>query len=347
MDATSGSRVRRPLTRSITGINTGFHSWDNGSMLDRISWMPVLKERHGYDGKTIFLRDLFLINEWHKDMLRVAKDNGTPLPNSTTLDEWKTLLTEDIFNAAFTRDDGSWILFKEPNSSHTSFFFHIMMCTHIGSPFSLFWAYPVRAIIQPTLAVSLSLSLDLKMWCCSFHTHEACWVGANFFFLPECKMNRLWPWIFIVISLCSWIFQILQQPEWGREARTATVCPTEEEGVPGTGHCQADASHALNISSMPRSKIRKYIWWREKDSNLFYFFQCPNQMSGGDICVSASRAGPNHLWHPRCFVCNICKELLVDLIYFYKEGKLYCGRHHAETIKPRCSSCDEVFWISI
>jgi len=32
----------------------------------------------------------------------------------------------------------------------------------------------------------------------------------------------------------------------------------------------------------------------------------------------------------------------VDLIYFYREGKLYCGRHHAETLKPRCSACDEV-----
>ncbi len=32
----------------------------------------------------------------------------------------------------------------------------------------------------------------------------------------------------------------------------------------------------------------------------------------------------------------------MDLIYFYKDGKLFCGRHHAETIKPRCSACDEV-----
>ena len=32
----------------------------------------------------------------------------------------------------------------------------------------------------------------------------------------------------------------------------------------------------------------------------------------------------------------------MDLIYFYKDRKLYCGRHHAETTKPRCSACDEV-----
>ncbi|XP_019881577.2 protein prickle isoform X2 [Aethina tumida] len=69
---------------------------------------------------------------------------------------------------------------------------------------------------------------------------------------------------------------------------------------------------------------------------------CEETMSSGDICVFASRAGPNTCWHPACFTCCICRELLVDLIYFYKEGRLYCGRHHAETIKPRCSACDEI-----
>ena len=46
--------------------------------------------------------------------------------------------------------------------------------------------------------------------------------------------------------------------------------------------------------------------------------------------------------YPTCFACSVCQELLVDLIYFYKDRKLYCGRHHAETTKPRCSACDEV-----
>ncbi|XP_054277732.1 protein prickle-like [Macrosteles quadrilineatus] len=69
---------------------------------------------------------------------------------------------------------------------------------------------------------------------------------------------------------------------------------------------------------------------------------CDERLSTGDMSVFASRAGPNCCWHPGCFVCSVCKELLVDLIYFYKEGKLYCGRHHAETLKPRCSACDEI-----
>ena len=40
--------------------------------------------------------------------------------------------------------------------------------------------------------------------------------------------------------------------------------------------------------------------------------QCPSFLDGGDICVVASRAGANRRWHPGCFQCAACKELLVD-----------------------------------
>ncbi|XP_022190071.2 protein prickle isoform X2 [Nilaparvata lugens] len=69
---------------------------------------------------------------------------------------------------------------------------------------------------------------------------------------------------------------------------------------------------------------------------------CDDMLSTGDMSVFAARAGPNACWHPACFVCAVCNELLVDLIYFFREGKLYCGRHHAEILKPRCSACDEI-----
>ncbi|KAM9859412.1 prickle-like protein 2b [Aulostomus maculatus] len=72
--------------------------------------------------------------------------------------------------------------------------------------------------------------------------------------------------------------------------------------------------------------------------------QCGGQINGGDIAVFASRAGHGLCWHPACFVCNMCSELLVDLIYFYQEGKIYCGRHHAERLKPRCTACDEIIF---
>ncbi|KAH8389936.1 hypothetical protein KR200_004337 [Drosophila serrata] len=71
---------------------------------------------------------------------------------------------------------------------------------------------------------------------------------------------------------------------------------------------------------------------------------CEEPLSGGDIVVFAQRLGAQLCWHPGCFVCSVCKELLVDLIYFQRDGNLYCGRHHAETQKPRCSACDEIIF---
>lgn len=76
---------------------------------------------------------------------------------------------------------------------------------------------------------------------------------------------------------------------------------------------------------------------------IIFKFQCESQLSTGDIVVTSQRLGSNIYWHPACFVCCICKELLVDLIYFHRDGKLFCGRHHAENLKPRCSACDEVW----
>ncbi|XP_051964263.1 prickle-like protein 2 isoform X2 [Xyrauchen texanus] len=72
--------------------------------------------------------------------------------------------------------------------------------------------------------------------------------------------------------------------------------------------------------------------------------QCGRQICGGDMAVFASRAGHGSCWHPQCFQCASCSELLVDLIYFYQDGHIYCGRHHAEHIKPRCQACDEIIF---
>ncbi|CAI5665294.1 unnamed protein product [Oreochromis niloticus] len=71
---------------------------------------------------------------------------------------------------------------------------------------------------------------------------------------------------------------------------------------------------------------------------------CGENINGGEMAVFASRASAGLCWHPSCFVCSTCRELLVDLIYFYHDGKIHCGRHHAELLKPRCSACDEIIF---
>lgn len=72
---------------------------------------------------------------------------------------------------------------------------------------------------------------------------------------------------------------------------------------------------------------------------------CGERLGGGEMAVCVSRAAAaGQCWHPACFTCSTCSELLVDLIYFYHDGKVHCGRHHAELLKPRCSSCDEIIF---
>ncbi|XP_042198158.1 prickle planar cell polarity protein 3 isoform X1 [Callorhinchus milii] len=72
--------------------------------------------------------------------------------------------------------------------------------------------------------------------------------------------------------------------------------------------------------------------------------KCGGKISGGDVAVFAQRAGARACWHPCCFGCATCHELLVDLIYFYQDGKIQCGRHHADLFKPRCASCDQLIF---
>ncbi|EMP25605.1 Testin [Chelonia mydas] len=73
-------------------------------------------------------------------------------------------------------------------------------------------------------------------------------------------------------------------------------------------------------------------------------YRCKLNMKEGDPAVYAERAGYDKLWHPACFVCCTCNELLVDMIYFWKNGNLYCGRHYCDSEKPRCAGCDELIF---
>lgn len=59
--------------------------------------------------------------------------------------------------------------------------------------------------------------------------------------------------------------------------------------------------------------------------------------------VKAERLGKDAQWHPKCFKCRKCSQLLVDLIYFHFDNEIYCARDLAELMEiPRCSACDEL-----
>nr|CAD7418035.1 unnamed protein product [Timema poppensis] len=71
--------------------------------------------------------------------------------------------------------------------------------------------------------------------------------------------------------------------------------------------------------------------------------ECAQRVHSGEVAVFAERAGENAMWHPQCFTCHTCKELLVDLVYFFYKSNVYCGRHFADLLNiPRCFACDEV-----
>ncbi|XP_072038136.1 testin-like [Amphiura filiformis] len=72
--------------------------------------------------------------------------------------------------------------------------------------------------------------------------------------------------------------------------------------------------------------------------------RCKEGMGGGDVAVFAERAGQDKCWHPGCFRCQTCNELLVDLIYFFKNDDIFCGRHYADLLRNRCAACDELIF---
>ncbi|CAD7012318.1 unnamed protein product [Ceratitis capitata] len=72
---------------------------------------------------------------------------------------------------------------------------------------------------------------------------------------------------------------------------------------------------------------------------------CAKPIPLGDVAVKAERAGKEIAWHPECFKCYTCRELLADLVYFFHGGQVYCGRDLAINLKiPRCKACDELIF---
>ncbi|KAM8914844.1 LIM and cysteine-rich domains protein 1 isoform 2-T3 [Spinachia spinachia] len=72
---------------------------------------------------------------------------------------------------------------------------------------------------------------------------------------------------------------------------------------------------------------------------------CRGEVAKETPAVYAGRAGYHGaLWHPACFVCSECGRALVDLVYFWSNQKLFCGRHFCQTVWPRCCGCDELIF---
>ncbi|KAL0891850.1 hypothetical protein ABMA27_015109 [Loxostege sticticalis] len=71
---------------------------------------------------------------------------------------------------------------------------------------------------------------------------------------------------------------------------------------------------------------------------------CNKPIRSGSIAIQAPRLGEEAPFHPSCFACADCGELLVELAYCALDGRLYCVRHYDERLKPRCQACDELIF---
>ncbi|XP_004462903.3 prickle-like protein 4 isoform X2 [Dasypus novemcinctus] len=71
---------------------------------------------------------------------------------------------------------------------------------------------------------------------------------------------------------------------------------------------------------------------------------CKEPLRPGEYAVFTALAGKQRCWHQPCFACRACGQALIDLIYFYHDEHLYCGRHHAELLRPRCPACDQLIF---
>ncbi|XP_037698018.1 prickle-like protein 4 isoform X2 [Choloepus didactylus] len=72
--------------------------------------------------------------------------------------------------------------------------------------------------------------------------------------------------------------------------------------------------------------------------------KCKELLRPGEYAVFAALAGERRGWHRSCFACQACDQDLINLIYFYHDGRLYCGCHHAELLRPRCPACDQLIF---
>nr|XP_061796829.1 LIM and cysteine-rich domains protein 1-like isoform X1 [Nerophis lumbriciformis] len=72
---------------------------------------------------------------------------------------------------------------------------------------------------------------------------------------------------------------------------------------------------------------------------------CRGEVAAESPAVFAERAGYHgNLWHPTCFACSECGRGLADLVYFWSDQRLLCGRHYCQSVWPRCCGCDELIF---
>lgn len=111
--------------------------------------------------------------------------------------------------------------------------------------------------------------------------------------------------------------------------------------IPKNVHVSEPSAKECNLPGHDISKLMPI----SQSPNYTVCNGCSTSITFGEVVVTAERVGSNAAWHPQCFKCHKCSELLADLVYFYHGGQVYCGRDLANILKiPRCAACDELIF---
>ncbi|XP_063071318.1 LIM and cysteine-rich domains protein 1 isoform X2 [Engraulis encrasicolus] len=119
----------------------------------------------------------------------------------------------------------------------------------------------------------------------------------------------------------------------------AVATPSEKEKM------QEEKKNGVSLSQqVPEVQSTSNGTAEKEEKKSVHCSGCGEALPEDSPVVYAERAGEQHVWHPTCFVCAECREMLVDLVYFWKDGTLLCGRHYGQSVRPRCPGCDELIF---
>ncbi|KAK1875170.1 Testin [Dissostichus eleginoides] len=115
---------------------------------------------------------------------------------------------------------------------------------------------------------------------------------------------------------------------------------------------QRMAKEAKDRSNSDKKDALKHQDHGSTNNNISDDGSLMEQMAARRLDISAQVATVTLPWRVRLFMLSElvtmtpceCGQGLADLVYFWSNQKLLCGRHYCETVWPRCSGCDELIF---
>ncbi|XP_017028237.1 prickle planar cell polarity protein 3 isoform X4 [Drosophila kikkawai] len=129
-----------------------------------------------------------------------------------------------------------------------------------------------------------------------------------------------------------------------RERQISYQLPKQDLSLEHCKHLEVQHEASFEDFVTARNEIALDIAYIKDAPYDEHCAHCDNEIATGELVVAAPKFVESVMWHPKCFTCSTCNSLLVDLTYCVHDDKVYCERHYAEMLKPRCAGCDELIF---